>query len=345
MITVDSEGLRKLLDIFENVVESGEAPDEEAVNGLVSTSSVSFLIEAYSRWSDFSKDGFVTILANLANAYPVGQGGVLVRLEEGFRSCLDQKKIESLRQKLEKILRLDFAEAERIALRYLPPETPIKSTIYLTIDTYNSGMVYAGNISLSILNSDPENFNFSFLAHELHHSGFHYWVRRNPKLKNLAFKGSISHEEIAVNMILHLLSEGLANHYCTPNMVRIHQKYSEKHNQKVKKYESNLNLMLLEIQSLLSGCISKDASVEKCRRQLNSIVLDPEGVLPPVHFIGARLMETFNKNPRIVESNIIDLCREPFRFFTFYSKVCQKYGFPQFPDEVIERVSKLLGAP
>jgi len=54
MITVDSEGIRRL-DVFENVVESGETPDEGALDGLVSTKSVSFLTEAYSRWSDFSK--------------------------------------------------------------------------------------------------------------------------------------------------------------------------------------------------------------------------------------------------------------------------------------------------
>lgn len=56
------------------------------------------MIEAYSRWPDFSKEGFADIIANLANTNPVGQGIVLSKLEEGFRSCLSLEKISLLRQ-------------------------------------------------------------------------------------------------------------------------------------------------------------------------------------------------------------------------------------------------------
>jgi hypothetical protein len=343
MIVVESHGIRQLLDILENVVKLGQSPTKEKIDALLSTKSISFMIEAYSRWPDFSKKGFVKIIANLANANSVGQGTVLSKLEEGFRSCLSLEVINLLREKLEKILTLDFTEAERIALKYLPSETPIRSTIHLTIDTYNPGMIFKGNVSLSILPVDPENFEFSYLAHELHHSGFQYWIRHNPKLKNLAFKGNVNHQEIAVNMILHLLSEGMANYYCTPNMVRTHTKASKRHNRKIKKYERNLNPMMLEIQSLLSDCISKSVLVEECRERLMNIILDPESILPPVHFIGAHIVEMFDKDPRISKSDIVNLCKEPSQFFTFYSQVYKKHGFPSFSSEVIEKVSALLG--
>jgi len=345
MIVVESHGIRQLLDVLENVVKLGRPPNKEEIDRLLSTKSISFMIEAYSRWSDFSKEGFVNIITNLANANTVGWGTVLSKLEEGFRSCLSQERIDLLREKLKKILLLDFTEAERIALRYLPPETPIRSTIHLTIDTYNPGMIYKGNVSLSILPVDPENFDFSYLAHELHHAGFQYWIRHNPKLKNLAFKGNVNHQEIAVNMILHLLSEGMANHYCTPNMVHTHTKASKKHNRKIKEYERNLNPMILEIQSLLSDCISKSVLVEECKERLMNIILDPEGILPPVHFIGAHIFEMFDKDPRISESAIVDLCKEPSHFFTFYSQVYKKRGFPPFSSKVIEEVSASLENP
>lgn len=343
MIIVDSHGVNQLLDLLEKVTRSGQSPSKQEIDALQSTKSISFMIEAYSRWPDFSKEGFADIIANLANTNPVGQGTVLLKLEEGFRSCLSLEKISLLRQKLKKILKLNFTEAERIALKYLPPETPIESTIHLTIDTVNPGMVFKGNVSLSILHFEPENFNFSYLAHELHHLGFQFWVRSNPELKKLAFKGNVDHQEIAVNMILYLLSEGMANYYCTPNMVRIHANASEKHNRKIKTYERDLNKMLFEIQLLLSDCITKSVSVEKCKARLMNIVLDPEGVLPPVHFIGARIIETFDKDPKISRNDIVNLCKEPFRFFTFYSQVCKRQGFPPFSSEVVRQVSTLLG--
>lgn len=343
MIFVESHGIRQLLDVLENVVKSGKPPNKEEIDALLSTKSISFMIEAYSTWPDFSKKGFINIIANLATSNTVVRGNVLSKLEEGFRSCLSLERIDLLREKLEKILILDFTEAERIALRYLPPKTPIRSTIHLTIDTYNPGMIFKGNVSLSILQLEPDNFDFSYLAHELHHSGFQYWVTRNPKLKNLAFKDNINHQEIAVNMILYVLSEGMTNYYCTPNMVRIHNKASKKHNRKIKKYERNLNPMMLEIQSLLSGCTSKSVSVEECKERLMNIILDSEGILPPVHFIGAHIIEMFDEDPRISKSDIVNLCKKPSQFFTFYSQVYKKHGFPPFSSEVIEEVSALLG--
>jgi len=342
MIVVESDGVIKLLNILENVAKSGRSPNKKEIDELLSTKSISFILEAYSRWPDFSREGFINIIANLGRPNPVGQGTVLPKLEEGFRSCVNQEKISLLFKKLEDILMLDFTESERIALRYLPSETPIRSTIHLTIDTYNPGMVFQGNVSLSILHLDPNNFNFSGLAHELHHSGFQYWVKQNPKLKNLAFKENSTYQEIAVNMILQLLSEGMANYYCTPTMVRPHAKASKKHNQKIEKYERRLNQMLLEIQSLLSDCVSKSASVEECRKRLMNVILDPEGILPPVHFIGARIIEMFDKDPTISRNDIVNLCKEPYHFFTFYVKVYRKYGMPGFSNEVIRKVSALM---
>lgn len=343
MIVVESDGISKLLDIFWNIVKSGRSPNKKDIEALLSTKTISFIVEAYSRWSDFSKEGFSKIIANLGRANPVGQGTVLSKLEEGFRSCLSQEKINLLSKKLEDTLRLDFTEAERKALRHLPPKTPIKSTIHLIIDTYNPGMMFEGNVSLSILHLHPENVNFSYLAHELHHSGFQYWIRKNPRLKKLAYKGNTNHQEIAVNMVLYLLSEGMANYYCTPSMVHINTKSSKKYKQKIKKYERDLNHILLEIESLLSDCTSKHASVEACKERLMNILLDPEGILPPVHYIGARIVEMFETDPTISKENIVNLCKEPFRFFCFYAKVYRKYELPRFSNEVIREVSALLG--
>lgn len=192
------------------------------------------MIKAYSRAPEFSKDGYTAVLRNLTKPNPVGKGSVLSKLEEGLRSCLNKEKIALLRQRLEKILELDFAEAEQTALEYLPPGTPIESTIYLTIDAVNTGMMFEGNGALSVLRFDPDKFDVAGFSHELHHAGFEYWIKCNPKLQAL-LKENKTYEGIAVKVICNLLSEGLANYFCTPSVIHPAENASTKHKQKIRK--------------------------------------------------------------------------------------------------------------
>jgi len=343
MITVESEDVTQLLNILENVVRSGRSPSGEEIDVLLSTKWISFMTEVYSMLPGFSEEGLAGILANLSRPQPVAQGMILSKLEEGFRHCLSAERINSLRKRLQGMTTLDYAKAERMALQYLPPRTPITTTIYLSIDAVNPGMTFRGNVSLSITAFDPENFDFPYLAHELHHLGFRYWTEKNPKLSGFALSDNRDHRRIAANMILHLLSEGLANYYLTPSFVRLHASADKEHNRKIKKYEESLNQMLLKIQSLLSDCVSKSVSVEKCRERLLNLIFDQEGILPPVHFIGARIIEMFDKDPSIEREDIINLCKNPSEFFAVYSRTHDRCGLPGFSKDVIDQVSSLLG--
>ena len=75
-----------------------------------------------------------------------------------------------------------------------------------------------------------------------------------------------------------------------------------------------------------------------------SIILDPECVLPPVHFIGARIIQMLETEPAINREAIINLCKEPGRFFDLYCKINQKHSLPAFPDVVAEKMCDLLGS-
>lgn len=341
MITIKSNGAAKLLELLENAVRSERAPTNQEIDNVLSTESMSFMIRAYSRAPEFSREGYVAILSNLAKPNPVGKGLVLSNLEEGLRSCLSYERIVLLRQRLEKVVKLDFGKAEQTALKYSPPETPIRSMIYLTIDALNTGMMFEGNASLSILMFDPDKFDVAGFSHELHHAGFEYWIKRNPKLQAL-LKEDKSYEGIAIKLVVNLLSEGLANYFCSPMMLHPPENASEKLKEKVTRYEQNLNQMIQEIQSLLSDCLSKTVSVESCKDRLMKILLDPERMLPPIHFVGGRIIEMFDKDPKISRSEIINLCKQPAHFFTLYSQVAEKQGMPAFSENLAERISTLL---
>ena len=146
-------------------------------------------------------------------------------------------------------------------------------------------MMFEGNASLSILMFDPDKFDVAGFSHELHHVGFEYWIRANPKLQAL-LKEDRSYERIAVKLIVNLLSEGLANYFCSPMMLHPPENAPEDLKEKIIKYEQKLNQMVQEIQSLLSGCFSKTVPVELCKNQLMQMLLDPDSILPPIHFIG-----------------------------------------------------------
>lgn len=71
-------------------------------------------------------------------------------------------------------------------------------------------------ISLLTGMSDKKSFEDA-VAHELHHVGFHFWSTQD------AVRQSILDEQsgrtVAVLHIQNLLSEGMANYYCTPEYV------------------------------------------------------------------------------------------------------------------------------
>jgi len=74
VITIKSEGAAKLLELLENVVRSGRAPTDEEIDNVLSMESMSFMIRAWSQAPEFSREGYVVVLSNLAKPNPVGKG-------------------------------------------------------------------------------------------------------------------------------------------------------------------------------------------------------------------------------------------------------------------------------
>lgn len=336
MIKVHIVGLKRFIDFLEKIVKTNQAPPQEAIDRVLMDEPLAFMQKAYSNMLDFSREEFSKVIAHLAEPEPVGKGKIVSKLEEGFRSCLNREKINSLKKKLSKIDQIDFSKAERIALNYLPPKTIIDSNIYLTIDTVNPGMIHRNDISLSILAMDPEEINFNYLAHEFHHAGFEYWNKK----QGLDLIEKDTHEGIAIKLLLSLLGEGLANYFCTPKM--IYREPNTKGYERIKEYEQELKPRLKEIQKLFTDCFSKTDSIEICKQRLEKIIFDPECILPAIHFIGAKMIEMFDKHPTIEKTEIINLCKKPTEFFSLYQKIAAENNLPNFSNEVVQQFSNIL---
>jgi len=253
-------------------------------------------------------------------------------LEDGFRSCYDVERIAELRGNVEKILGIDFEGAEMMALSFLPPGTVIECTVYLTVDAFNPGMVWEGGMGRSILSPVRDGGDLSLIAHEFHHLGFGYWFSRSPALER-AFRGERTHDSVAARLVLHLIMEGMANHFCTPGMVRPGPGRSPRVNEKITRYEREFRGMLGEVTSLLADCVAGREPLERCEGRLMDIVLDRERVLPKVHFLGARVIELFEGDPEMGRDEIVGLCRNPQKFLLMYNKVAEKSDLPVVEDE------------
>ncbi len=336
MIKVHIDGLKRFIAFLEEIVETNHAPSQEAIDRVLADEPLTFMQKAYSNMLDFSQEEFVKVIAHLAEPEPIGEGTIVSKLEEGFRSCLNRGKINSLKEKLSKIEQVDFTKAERIARNYLPPKTVIDSNIYLTIDTFNPGMIHQKDISLSILVMDLEEINFNHLAHEFHHIGFEYWTKKH----GLDSIDKETHEGIATKLLLNLIAEGLANYFCTPEM--IYREPNSKGYERIKEYEQELTQWLKEIQKLFTDCFSKSESIEICKKRLEAIIFDPESILPPIHFIGAKIIEMFDKHPAIEKTETINLCKKPTEFFSLYQKIASENNLPKFSGEIGQQFINIL---
>jgi hypothetical protein len=116
----------------------------------------------------------------------------------------------------------------------------------------------------------------------------------------------------------------------------------KKYKDKILRYEQSLNQMLQEIQSLLSDCLSKALPLELCKKRLMKLLLDSDGILPPIHYIGSRVIEMFAKDPEIEKSEIINLCKNPSNFFSLYSHIAEKHGMPKLQKDITQKILMLV---
>jgi hypothetical protein len=235
---------------------------------------------------------------------------------------------------------LDFGVAERKALRYLPAGTVIESTVYLTVDAFNPGMVRGGDIGRSILHG-LDGISMDHMAHEFHHAGVMSCLSRRPGLARLAV-GADTREEVAAQLVLHIVSEGLANHYCTPNMVKAGEHKSPKANEKILGYERNQSVMLEEAWSLIKNCLDGAEPLEEYKERLMAILIDRESILPKVHFIGEKIISVLENDPEIEFKEIVDLCLHPENLLTLYMVPAARLGLPRLPDEYASKLQRIM---
>ena len=340
MITIEDDGAAMFLDLVETSIREDRRITVEEARRLLSTRGMSFTLSAYERLLGLTRDDMVSMLVNLGSEQPVNADPVKLRFEEGFRSCYSLEAVSRLRREVEAVLNLDFGAAEQKALMYLPAGTVIESTVYLTVDAFNPGMVRGGDVGRSILHG-LDDISMDHMAHEFHHAGLMSCLSRRLGLARLA-ESADTPEGVAAQLVIHLISEGLANHYCTPNMVKAGEHKSPEANEKIRGYEQNQNEMLEEAWNLIRDCLDGEASMEEYKDRLMAILIDRESILPKVHFIGERIISVLEDYPEIGLKDIVELCLFPENLVALYAEPAARLGLPRLPDVYALKLKRIM---
>jgi hypothetical protein len=333
VLEIHTNGVRKFLDLLE-IIERSESISSKTVDDLLSDYTWQQFISSYERMEDFSRTALKKILLNLTKAETIGEGFVLPKLEAGFRALLDQNERNQLRTRLVEADQLNLDEALQIALKYLPKETPLEVHVHFTIDAFNTGMFFENHVFFDLCRVDPTQINMQYLSHEFHHTGAHYWFKQNQVLQKLT-----SSEDLRLKLLArtleYLVSEGLANGYCTPFFVQGDQP-------RVIELRSQRNKWFQHLVNLLSELLKDTGSPEVAQKLFNQFTLDPEAGLPPGHNLSGTMILEMDSSSEVPQKQIINLVKTPEHFFELYNRATETSKHEPFPSTIIKRLKSIL---
>lgn len=333
MLTVETDGARALLGLLACVRE-GYDPAEAELQSVMAANA--FFVDFYSQWEGVTCEVIRALIRGFEQPEWDQSVPVLAALARGFRrAAADAQRLQARLSALKQHAPT-AAIADRV-LVHLPAGTPLETTVHITIDGFNGGFQYRDALGLSLLSKasdDPARF-VSGVAHELHHVGFQYWVDHDPIRR--AILGEHLGRAVAVRHVQNLLGEGLAIVYCSPEMMTgggmgaSGAKWAVYRGQEVALFE--------RAEDLLRRSLAPGADFETCSRALEAIAIDPEGVLPVAHYVGARMVEVMDRH--IAHERIIRCVISLQDFLPLYNQAARATGAFVYDPAAVARFSQI----
>lgn len=291
-IGLEEEGARALLRLLTEV-RSHRPLARDAIRRTLKCNP--FFVRFYMRRPEITQSVLADLICRFDHPTWDTTEPVTAGLARGFREGADRAA--------DLMVALDQARAitpqiiqSRVAC-YLPDDTHLTATVHLTVDGYNGGCMYQNDIGLSVVRTDldPESLT-STIAHEVHHVGVQWWALQDVRLQQIVAAPSAPH--IAVELVIALLAEGMANVFCSPAAVGLatdRSPLSTKIQQKVQTYQDRAHYWFASVDALLGRCLDPDADADVIGQEFQELSHDSDGVLPPLHWVGARMVATINR--------------------------------------------------
>lgn len=316
MIDVRWRSASATLDFLATVSDDAR-PTDASVSALLESETLSAWVRAYSRWPEFDREQLRHVLMNLLCDEPVAQTPMMRILENGFRRALTD--VDLLRENLARWRAVDFRAAETKALAFLPAGAEVAARVHFTVDDFNGGFFHERDVFLSVLDIHDSFFGVDALAHEFHHIGMQSLTRHEEADR----EPSEAQPTIRKRLTKYLVAEGLANCYCTPQLVGLLPNVIETDDRlrrKCKQYERRFRRLFEMACEILRGSCNLAPGTGTAHSLLNGFMFDSEGVLPPGHYFSARLVQHLENSPRVSRDEIIHLCVEPDGFYALCNR-------------------------
>jgi len=339
---VFGNGARLILDYLQALAGGGET--KELWEALWADRSFAAWIEAYAPWLEGFETHMRSLLQDPARVPDAEPAAFWQAFSDGFLQAMEPETNARCRRALAALMAADFGTAERAALAYLPPDTPLDAEVYLTVDGANRGMFRGQRAFLSVLKVSPEEVPtvLNRFGHEFHHIGAAHWFERSPLLAQVREKGPGG--QMAAEVVEYLVAEGLANGFLSPQVLEPVEGTSEEariQNRRVRELEARYPAQgIAQIERLLLKALSDPTPEElsALEREFETFSLDLSGAgLPEGHFVAGRMVQRMARSLPL--ERIVGLVQAPHLFFARYNEAVGS-GEPRFSERLLERIAQ-----
>ena len=336
-IEPQTEGSILILNKLQKI-ENSKNLDEKDIEELINNPDIKRWLEAYGG-NDKVYKIFRRSLLSIDEESHSDMDFWEKKIDYGFRKAADN--IDKMRETIKEINNIDWGSVVQKSLKYLPENTELDPDFIVTVDGFNGGMFKNGTVFLSIIYFDRSQFKDNIFAHEFHHMGAEYWFKKNSIIQRYEEKHD---NHFLTNIMKYLVSEGLANAYCSPGAItktNTKDKDSEQFNQMIENYEENQDELLIQLENLIDKIISEPD--EDLTEPYNDFTVDKEGVgLPPGHFLSGRMIMVMKESQIVKDKEIIDLVKNPFDFFDLYNKAAEELDKRKFSSDLVDKSDRLI---
>lgn len=337
MLTIDLQGAQALLE-FLRFVRDGHPPSVADLETV--TAANALFVDFYSHWEGLSREKIAKAMLHFDQPEQIPSERLLEQLGEGFRQAVDDA--DNLKEKMDWLRTTDLSAINECVLTYLPSETPLDSVVHITVDALNTAFVHKGEMGVSLLKGFTDRQVFEdTVAHELHHLGFRFWAERDAVRQALLQEQS--GRSVAVQHVQNLLAEGVANCFCTPEMVFREEPdefASDPFEAKLGRLYRKEAELFAQAERVLAMSLDPGADFEQCRQVLLALALDiEECLLPTAHYLGARMVQRMDRAHS--RDEIVRCVQNLPRFLVLYNQAAQKAGGFVYNPELVDQFGRL----
>ena len=250
---------------------------------------------------------------------------LLDQLRAGFAEAA--RSPGAIRERLDRLAAADTGRIGARVSRYLPAEATLDRTVYATIDGFNGGVQFRGDVGISVVGRTTGDLD-AVLAHELHHAGLFGVLEDRAVGELLDAEGP---EADAVEVLVALQAEGYAITYAQGGLDAVGD---EAMTVAVEQFREREQVAFETVEAALRAALAGD---DDRKTALRAALVDEEGAYAPVHCVGARMVELADRVHGV--EALVAAATAPAEFLELYQTAATREGGYRFDPAVIDRVA------